>query len=238
MPATGSRSSRWCGRCTTRAPVRLADHARLVFEVDGDETADRILDDAAAALARTLDAVRSPTVAGPLVLGGGILGRGGQLADRLVAARGADDVPAVADGVLGVCVLALRRPARRRRGHVRAVGGLARRCALSVDDASTTGARRRPRVPPFGATAPTTLFALTERSHKARFVGTRTKAQRHSFGCSGHPTCRPGERPDMPMCVRAGTPCKRAHRDLSPAPITRHRRIRRCTSSNRILTRA
>ena len=69
------------------APVRLADYARLVFEVEGDETADRILDDAAGALARTLTAVRSPTVSGPLVLGGGILGRGGRLADRLAAAH-------------------------------------------------------------------------------------------------------------------------------------------------------
>ena len=90
-------------------PVRLADYARLVFEVDGDRTADRILDDAAAALERTLTAVRSPTVSGPVVLGGGILGRGGQLVDRLVAARGAAEVHVVADGVLGVCVLALRR---------------------------------------------------------------------------------------------------------------------------------
>jgi glucosamine kinase len=89
-------------------PVRLADHARLVFEVDGDETAARILEDAAAALERTLAAVRSPTVFGPVVLGGGILGRGGQLADRLVAARGAAEVHVVADGALGVCVLALR----------------------------------------------------------------------------------------------------------------------------------
>ena len=89
-------------------PVRLADYARLVLEVDGDGSADRILDDAAAALARTLAAVRSPTLPGPVVLGGGILGRGGRLADRLVAACGATDVHVVADGVLGVCVLALR----------------------------------------------------------------------------------------------------------------------------------
>jgi len=89
-------------------PVRLADYARLVFEVDGDGTADRILDDAAAALEQTLTAVGSPTVTGPVVLGGGILGRGGQLVDRLVAARGAAEVQVVADGVLGVCVLALR----------------------------------------------------------------------------------------------------------------------------------
>jgi glucosamine kinase len=90
-------------------PVRLADHAGLVFEVDGDATADRILDDAAAALARTLDAVRSPSVSGPVVLGGGILGRRRQVADRLAAALGAEEVHAVADGALGVCVLTLRR---------------------------------------------------------------------------------------------------------------------------------
>ncbi len=89
-------------------PVRLADYARLAFEVDGDGAADRILDDAAAALERTLTAVRSPAVSGPVVLGGGILGRGGQLVDRLVAARGAVEVHVVADGALGVSVLALR----------------------------------------------------------------------------------------------------------------------------------
>jgi N-acetylglucosamine kinase-like BadF-type ATPase len=89
-------------------PVRLADHAGLVFEVEGDETADRILDDAAAALARTLTAVRSPTVSGPVVLGGGILGRRRQVADRLADACGAEEVHAVADGALGAAVLTLR----------------------------------------------------------------------------------------------------------------------------------
>jgi len=95
------------------APVRLADHAGLAFEVDGDGVAGRILDDAAAALARTLTAVRSPAVSGPVVLGGGILGRSSQLADRLVAACGPEELgasrfPTVADGAVGVCVLALR----------------------------------------------------------------------------------------------------------------------------------
>jgi glucosamine kinase len=94
------------------APVRLADFAQLVFDVVGDRTADRILDDAAAALEQTLSAVRSPAVSGPVVLGGGILGRGGQLVERLVAARGAVEVRVVADGVLGVCVLALRSAGR------------------------------------------------------------------------------------------------------------------------------
>jgi N-acetylglucosamine kinase-like BadF-type ATPase len=90
-------------------PVRLADYAGLVFEVGEDGTADRILDDAAAALARTLTAVRSPAVSGPLVLGGGILGRGPKLAGRLAAGSGAEEVHAVADGTVGVSVLALRR---------------------------------------------------------------------------------------------------------------------------------
>ena len=89
-------------------PVRLADYARLAFEAEGDPTADRILDEAAAALARTLVAVRSPSVSGPVVLGGGILGRGGRVADRLAASCGAEEVHRVADGAVGACVLALR----------------------------------------------------------------------------------------------------------------------------------
>lgn len=89
-------------------PVRLADYAGLAFEVDGDRVADGILDDAAAALARTLSAVRSPALSGPVVLGGGILGRGLQVADRLAAACGAEEIVTVADGAVGVCVLALR----------------------------------------------------------------------------------------------------------------------------------
>jgi glucosamine kinase len=89
-------------------PVRLADYAGLVFEANGDGAADRILDDAAAALARTLTAVRSPTVSGPVVLGGGILWHRRQVADRLAAVCGAEEVRAVADGAVGVAVLTLR----------------------------------------------------------------------------------------------------------------------------------
>jgi glucosamine kinase len=89
-------------------PVRLADYAGLAFDVDRDRTADRILDDAAAGLERTLAAVRSPSVAGPVVLGGGMLGRRPQLADRLAAVVGAEDVNVVTDGVLGVAALTLR----------------------------------------------------------------------------------------------------------------------------------
>jgi N-acetylglucosamine kinase-like BadF-type ATPase len=90
-------------------PVRLADYAGLVFEAGRDGTADRILDDAVAALARTLAAVRSPAVPGPVVLGGGILGHRPEVAGRLAAASGAQEVHAVADGAVGVSVLALRR---------------------------------------------------------------------------------------------------------------------------------
>jgi N-acetylglucosamine kinase-like BadF-type ATPase len=89
-------------------PVRLADHAGLAFAADGDGVAERILADAAAALARTLAAVRSPTVRGPVVLGGGILGLGPQVADRLAATCETDEVLAATDGAVGVCVLALR----------------------------------------------------------------------------------------------------------------------------------
>jgi N-acetylglucosamine kinase-like BadF-type ATPase len=89
-------------------PVRLADYAGLAFEVDGDRAADSILDEAAAALARTLTAVRTPTVSGPVVLGGGILGLRPQVAERLAAACGAEEVRAVIDGAVGVSVLAVR----------------------------------------------------------------------------------------------------------------------------------
>src|SRR3954452_23115944 len=89
-------------------PVRLADYAGLAFDVDGDRTAERILDDAAAALTRTLTAVRSDTVSGPVVLGGGMLGRRPHLADRLAAVVPAKEVQVVADGALGVAVLTLR----------------------------------------------------------------------------------------------------------------------------------
>jgi glucosamine kinase len=89
-------------------PVRLADYAGLAFDASGDESADHILDGAAAALARTLAAVRSPTVTGPLVLGGGILWHRRQLADRVAAAGEAEEVHVVADGAVGVSVLTLR----------------------------------------------------------------------------------------------------------------------------------
>jgi N-acetylglucosamine kinase-like BadF-type ATPase len=89
-------------------PVRLADYAGFAFDAEGDGVAGRILDAAAAALARTLTAVTSPAVSGPVVLGGGILGRSPQVADRLAAASGAEEVRTVADGAVGAAVLAVR----------------------------------------------------------------------------------------------------------------------------------
>ena len=113
VPAQSDAGDREPIRAVVRAlyagpPVRLADYAGLAFEVDGDGVAGRILDDAAAALARTLAAVRSPTVSGPVVLGGGILGSSPQVADRLAAACGAEEVHVVGDGAVGVSVLAVR----------------------------------------------------------------------------------------------------------------------------------
>ncbi len=89
-------------------PVRLADFAALVSEAHGDETSERILDGAAAALVTSLGAVGSPAVPGPVVLGGGILGRGPQVAERVAVACGAEEVHVVADGTVGAAVLALR----------------------------------------------------------------------------------------------------------------------------------
>lgn len=89
-------------------PVRLADLAALVFEAAGDATADAIVRDAGDALARTLAAITSPSVTGPVVLGGGILRNGRALAERLVAASGATEVHTVTDGAAGAAVLALR----------------------------------------------------------------------------------------------------------------------------------
>ncbi|HEY3528164.1 MAG TPA: BadF/BadG/BcrA/BcrD ATPase family protein [Nocardioides sp.] len=113
VPAPSEPGDREPIRAAVRAlyagpPVRLADYAGLAFEADGDGAAELILDDAAAALARSLAAVRSPGVSGPVVLGGGILGRSPQVADRLAAACRAEEVRAVADGAVGACVLAVR----------------------------------------------------------------------------------------------------------------------------------
>lgn len=109
-PATGGRETILAVVRALYAgpPVRLADFAGLVFEADADGIADEILDEAARALVRTLNAVRSPTISGPVVLGGGVLARGHQLTERLTAACEGEEVRVVADGTVGVGVLALR----------------------------------------------------------------------------------------------------------------------------------
>jgi N-acetylglucosamine kinase-like BadF-type ATPase len=113
VPASSEGGDREPVRAVVKAlyadpPVRLADFAALVFDTEGDETAEGILDDAAAALVRTLTAVRAPAVSGPVVLGGGILGRGARVAERIAEAYGATEVQVVADGAIGAAVLALR----------------------------------------------------------------------------------------------------------------------------------
>jgi N-acetylglucosamine kinase-like BadF-type ATPase len=96
-------------------PVAVARFARLAFEASagGDETARRLVSDAADALAVTASAVVSPDVDGPFVLGGSILSQQPSVASRVVEAlRRAGcggPVSTVPDGTIGAAVLALRR---------------------------------------------------------------------------------------------------------------------------------
>ena len=94
-------------------PVRLADLAVLAFEAAGDPVADAIVADAAQGLATSLRAVTTSGVDGPVVLGGGVLGRSPALRDALLTAY-AGEGPApqpvvVDDGTVGAAVLALRQ---------------------------------------------------------------------------------------------------------------------------------
>lgn len=86
-------------------PLRLADFAALVFSAAdaGDEVAAEILDRAAAGLAETLVAVRTPDVVGPLVAAGSVLARQPDF-----AARVAPGAVVANDGLAGAAVLALR----------------------------------------------------------------------------------------------------------------------------------
>ncbi len=94
-------------------PVELAHFAPLAFEAaaGSDDTATQIIADASDALAATLRAVVVPDIAGPLVLGGGILSRQPSVAQSI--ARHFDfvdtQIVTVHDGVVGAAVLALRR---------------------------------------------------------------------------------------------------------------------------------
>lgn len=86
-------------------PLRLADFASLVFTAAGrgDEVAAEILDRAAAGLAETLAAVRTPDVEGPLVAAGSVLARQPDFAARVAPGAVVAD-----DGLAGAAVLALR----------------------------------------------------------------------------------------------------------------------------------
>ncbi len=95
-------------------PVQLASLAPLAFDAAGDPAADRILGEAASALATTLSAVRSPGLTGPLVLAGSVLTRQPAMAQRVRALAGGFDPPVlVDDGLVGAAILALRRHGAR-----------------------------------------------------------------------------------------------------------------------------
>jgi len=92
-------------------PVRLADLAVLAFDAAGDPVADAIVASAAEDLATALRAVTSADVAGPIVVGGGVLSQGRALRHAVLTAyAGQGDVPeavVVRDGTVGTAVLAL-----------------------------------------------------------------------------------------------------------------------------------
>lgn len=97
-----------------RRPVELSRFAPLAFQAPGDVVATSILETAASALDDLLTAVRHPDVAGPLVLGGGVL-TDGILRDAAPVAwlqrhrfETAGMTP-VRDGAVGAVVLALLR---------------------------------------------------------------------------------------------------------------------------------
>jgi N-acetylglucosamine kinase-like BadF-type ATPase len=113
-PGHGSRQT---AESVTRAlyaatPVRLADLAALAFAAAGDPVADSIVADAARALTTTLRAVRAADVAGPIVMGGGVLGHSTALRDAVLAAYAeggaVPETRVVRDGAVGAAVLALR----------------------------------------------------------------------------------------------------------------------------------
>ncbi len=95
-------------------PVELARFAPLAFEAAarGDEVAAGIVAGAAAELVATISAVVTPGLAGPVVLGGGVLSQQPAIAERVVEALRAEGIDGpfitVADGTVGAAVLALR----------------------------------------------------------------------------------------------------------------------------------
>jgi glucosamine kinase len=100
-----------------RPPVSLAGFAPLAFAVHDDQVARAILVGASAALADLLSAVRVPDLAGPVVVGGGVIVHGmlaapPALRAELVPPAGEDSVIPVSDGLVGAAVLVLRHAGR------------------------------------------------------------------------------------------------------------------------------
>jgi glucosamine kinase len=93
-------------------PIELSRLAPLAFTAADDPTAVSILAEAAEALAGLFNAIASPTVTGPLVLGGSILAQEGLVAESVSAAASASGLVTrtrhVPDGMVGAIVLSLR----------------------------------------------------------------------------------------------------------------------------------
>lgn len=93
-------------------PTLMARFAPLALQVPDDAVADSLLDEAAAALARTLRAVLSPDLAGPVVVGGGLLAGGPVLrelvTDVLHRSGHPVELSPVQDGLVGAAVMVLR----------------------------------------------------------------------------------------------------------------------------------
>jgi N-acetylglucosamine kinase-like BadF-type ATPase len=102
------------GKLYESRPVELARLAPHAFELRDDAVAERILLDAADALARLLEATRGANDDGPIVTGGSVLAAGMRVAPEIFRARlsdavgGAELIP-VADGTVGAAVLGLRQ---------------------------------------------------------------------------------------------------------------------------------
>lgn len=86
-------------------PIDLARFAPLVFDVDDDPVATAIRADARAALRASLRSIHDHDVRGPVVTGGGVLGR---LGLDVAGLDGMREVRRVTDGSAGAAVLALR----------------------------------------------------------------------------------------------------------------------------------
>jgi N-acetylglucosamine kinase-like BadF-type ATPase len=93
-------------------PIELSRFAPLAFAAVEDATARSILADAADALAGLFEAIASPAVTGPLVLGGSILAQAGVVAESVAAAAASSGLVTgthqVPDGMVGAIVLSLR----------------------------------------------------------------------------------------------------------------------------------